>query len=285
MAKRTFIVDTGQAAGGENQLALGAETDPSRTLIERAYTQLRTDIIEGRLLPDEKLRVEHLKSRYGVSAGTLREAMSRLVSDALILAEGQRGFRVAPLTLEDLEDLTHLRVKIEIDALRKSIRLGDAQWRENLRQVYEELSLIEQPLLPHQAKQWDRLNARFHEVLVEASASPWTMKLLKLLSRHGERYRRCSIELNDHTRDVHAEHRDIFVHAMEGNELRAALALEAHIRSTPELIKSALNHGVNVFRTVEPAARDPQSGKARLNGNGHQQPKQARRSRQALREH
>jgi len=256
MAKRTFVFDTNGAAHGENGASAGSDLDMSRTLIERAYTQLRTDIIEGRLLPGEKLRVVHLKSSYGVSAGTLREAMSRLVSDALVSAEGQRGFRVAPLTLEDLEDLTQVRVKIEIDALRNSIRHGDAQWREKLRTVYEELSVIEQPLLPGQAKQWDRLNSRFHEVLVEASASPWTMKLLKLLSRHVERYRRCSIALNDHRRDVHAEHRDIFTYAMEGNELRAALALEAHIRSTPELIKSALNSGVNVFRAVDSQLRD-----------------------------
>ena len=53
-------------------LALDDPAAPSRTLIERAYAQLRNDIIEGRLLPGDKLRVEHLKERYGVGAGTLR---------------------------------------------------------------------------------------------------------------------------------------------------------------------------------------------------------------------
>ena len=71
----------------------------SRTLIERAYEQLRDDIVDGHLPPDEKLRVEHLKARYGVSAGTLREAITRLVSDALVITEGQRGFRVAPIAV------------------------------------------------------------------------------------------------------------------------------------------------------------------------------------------
>lgn len=88
----------------------------SRTLIERAYEQLRDDIIEGRLAPDEKLRVERLKAHYQVGAGTLREAITQLVSDALVVAEGQRGFRVAPIALEDMEDLTRLRLHIEIDA-------------------------------------------------------------------------------------------------------------------------------------------------------------------------
>ncbi len=102
MAKRS--VHPEGAAGDANSAA-------SRTLIERAYEQLRDDIIEGQLMPDEKLRVEHLRTRYAVSAGTLREAITRLVSDALVVAEGQRGFRVAPIALEELEDVTRLRVE------------------------------------------------------------------------------------------------------------------------------------------------------------------------------
>jgi hypothetical protein len=66
----------------------------ARTLSEHAYHQLRQHIIEGHYPPGAKLRVEHLKDVYGVGAGTLREALTRLVSDALVVAEGQRGFRV-----------------------------------------------------------------------------------------------------------------------------------------------------------------------------------------------
>lgn len=76
----------------------GQDTHSPRTLTERAYTQLRDDIVEGRLEPGEKLRVEHLRQHYEVSAGILREALNRLVSDALVEAEGQRGFHVTPIT-------------------------------------------------------------------------------------------------------------------------------------------------------------------------------------------
>jgi DNA-binding GntR family transcriptional regulator len=105
------------------------QADSPATLIARAYEQLRSDIIEGVLLPGEKLRIEHLRERYEVSAGTLREAVTRLVSDALVTTEGQRGFRVAPIALQELQDLTRLRVQIETEALRQSIRAGGAQWR------------------------------------------------------------------------------------------------------------------------------------------------------------
>ena len=96
MAKRSFI----QTLGLLDSDAF--DSGASRTLTEQTYNDLRTDIVEGRLLPGSKLRIEHLRQRYQVGAGTLREALTRLVSDALVTAEGQRGFRVSPIAMDDL---------------------------------------------------------------------------------------------------------------------------------------------------------------------------------------
>jgi DNA-binding GntR family transcriptional regulator len=239
LAKRALLALVGDAADGDTE----AGAANSRTLIERSYQRLRDDIVEGRLAPGEKLRVEHLKARYDVGAGTLREAITRLVSDALVLAEGQRGFRVAPMALADLEDLTRLRLHIEIDALRQSIRRGDAEWRAQLQQAFDDLSAFEQPIRAELRPRWELLNARFHEALIAACDSPWTLKVLRLLGRHSERYRRFAIGLAEEGRDVHAEHRQIFEMAMSGQEARAALALEVHIRSTPDQLARANKAG------------------------------------------
>lgn len=165
MAKRTFLT---LVADKGSDIGQGG----SRTPIERVYEQLRDDIIEGRLAPDEKLRVEHLKVHYQVGAGTLREAITRLVSDALVVAEGQRGFRVAPIALQDMEDLTRLRLHIEIDAFRQSIRRGDEAWRARLQQAFDELSAVEQPVRAECRMRWEQLNNHFHEVLISAHSSP-----------------------------------------------------------------------------------------------------------------
>jgi DNA-binding GntR family transcriptional regulator len=239
VAKRALLALVGDTADGDTESGAAS----SRTLIERSYQRLRDDIVEGRLAPGEKLRVEHLKARYDVGAGTLREAITRLVSDALVVAEGQRGFRVAPMALADLEDLTRLRLHIEIDALRQSIRRGDAAWRAQLQQAFDELSAFEQPIRPDLRPRWEQLNARFHEALIAACDSPWTLKVLRLLGRHSERYRRFTIGLAEEGRDVHAEHRQIFEMAMSGQEARAALALEVHIRSTPDQLARANQAG------------------------------------------
>ena len=241
MAKRSYSAMVLSLATEEQPILdeLGSEADTARTLIEHTYVQLRDDIVEGRLKAGDRLRIEHLRSHYGVGAGTLREAITRLASDALIVAEGQRGFRVAPSTLADLEDVTQLRLHIELEALRQSIRHGDADWRARLQRAYDEISELEQPLRAEQRRRWEILNSRFHDALISACGSPWTLRVLRQLGRHSERYRRFAIDKSGGPRDVHAEHRLIFDAAMAGQEARAALALEMHIRATPDLLVKA----------------------------------------------
>lgn len=214
------------------------ESEP-RTLTERAYRALRHDIVCGALQPGQRLRVEHLKDPYNVGAGTLREALALLVSDALVTVEGQRGYRVSAISLDDLCDLTDTRVRLETEALRQSIRLGDAVWEASVRASFARLSEAEADGAGRDPDQWERANRRFHEALIAAHCSPWTKRLLDMLYRHGERYRHVAIRLGatpGFNRDVHAEHEGIFSAALARHEARAALALEAHIRLTCDIL-------------------------------------------------
>ena len=211
-----------------------------RTLAERAYLSLRSDVICGKLAPGEKLRVEHLKDQYQVGASTLREALSLLVSDALVSAEGQRGFRVAPISLTDLEDVTNTRVMLETEALRQSIRCGNAAWESALTSSYQLLTQTEVHIEDAEPWQWEQRNKAFHDALIAAHNSPWTKYMLSILYRHGERYRKINWRLTAaHASDrrVHEEHETIYQAAINRQEARAALALEAHVRMTHDIVK------------------------------------------------
>lgn len=242
MAKRSFQLDLSNGGTPRN----GLNGSP-KSLTEDVYTRLCDDIVEGRLAPGEKLRVEHLKLYYKVGAGTLREALTRLVSDAMVVSEGQRGFWVAPMSMADLEDLTQLRMEIEIAALRRSIRNGDTAWRARVQLAYSELLAFGQEAITQDRRYWETLNERFHSALISGYESPWTVRILGLLARQSERYRRLSIHLPNSGRRVEEEHRMIYEAAMSGEEARAALALEAHIRETPNLILNAYRRGELLF--------------------------------------
>jgi GntR family transcriptional regulator, carbon starvation induced regulator len=102
----------------------------TRTTI--VYEQLRREIVSGRLLPGEKLRVEVLRERYGVGGSPLREAMNRLTAEGLVSQLDQKGFRVSPVSTDELLELTRTRCWLNEITLRESITRGDAAWEEQV---------------------------------------------------------------------------------------------------------------------------------------------------------
>lgn len=214
-----------------------AEERP-RTLVEDAYLRLREDIIQGKYESGARLRVEHLKDDYGVGAGTLREALSLLVSDLLVIAEGQRGFSVAPLSLTDLDDLTRTRILLESEALRLSLRHGDDEWEAQLVAAFHRLSIVEQRIrrTAPQLREWEARNKTFHAALIDACQSHWLRRMLVILYRQSERYRRFAIAKGTLKRDLHAEHTEIFEAAIKRDEKRAVAALVRHVDLTRNAI-------------------------------------------------
>jgi GntR family carbon starvation induced transcriptional regulator len=211
-----------------------------RSLIEAAYQQLRRDIIEGHLPAGQKLRVEHLKSRYQVSTGTLREAMALLVADALVESETQRGFNVAPISLEDLEDLTRMRVLLECEALRESIAGGTDDWEAGVVSAFHKLTLAEQRLRSDPAgafERWEVCNRRFHEALVAACRSSRLLRSREVLYQQAERYRRVSAVQGPPGDDLHDEHKSIFDAVMARDAERAGALLTTHINRAVVVIR------------------------------------------------
>lgn len=220
--------------------AFSVETEVPRTLVEIAYLALRQDIIEGKHQPGTRLRVEHLKADYGVGAGTLREALSLLVSDALVFSEGQRGFSVAPISHADIKDVTRIRLLLETEALCESIRNGQVAWEANLLAAYHRLSAVEDKLNKTKARlrEWEMCNRDFHEALIAASTSPWLRYMIGILYRQSERYRRIAIAVSQQRRDIHSEHAELIDAAMKRDIRRAKSALDLHIRGTLEVMLS-----------------------------------------------
>lgn len=215
------------------------ESQEPKTLVEAAYLRLRRDIIEGIRRPGEKLRVEHLKDEYQVGAGTLREALQLLMTDALVVAQGQRGFRVAPISLADFEDITRTRVLLETEALRQAIALGDDAWEAEVLAAFHRLSRAEEKLGAYAdaREEWEGRNRVFHEVLISACPSRWIRHFQHILYQQSERYRRISLFHNTIPRDVHAEHQGLCEAAVARDTERACAILTDHILRTLEALR------------------------------------------------
>ena len=95
--------------------AMPAKTIADQTLAASALSRLRSDIIACRLMPNERLRFEALRERYGMGVSPLREALMRLEAEGLVQLEQNKGFRVSEVSHENLVDLMQTRIEIEID--------------------------------------------------------------------------------------------------------------------------------------------------------------------------
>ncbi|MGX9718560.1 GntR family transcriptional regulator [Stenotrophomonas acidaminiphila] len=221
-----------------------APATTARTLAKRAYQRLRRDIVHGQWPPGGKLKLEALVQHYEIGMSPLREALARLVGDQLVKTEDQRGFWVAPLSLEELDDISRVRNLIETEALRLSIERGDEAWEARVRDTYDALNEVEGEVLgrgegaPQELLDtWEERNRQFHYALVSACDSPWLIKLQELLYHQAERYRRVSLSASRGKRFVQDEHQAIFEATLERNALRACRLTHDHLMRTYDEVR------------------------------------------------
>lgn len=215
----------------------GTEKPREGTLITRAYNQLKSDIISGKLTPHEKLRVEHLKRDYNVSSGTLREALTMLMADRLVVAEGQRGFRVRDISPQDMLDLNRIRVLLEMEAIRQAVEHGDEEWEAKVVTTFHLLTkstraFAADPDDEQRLAQWEERHREFHLALVAAAPSEWLRFFLSMAYQQYERYRHLFLEVAKTTykdRDPHAEHTAIVEAVLDRDGDKAADLVRQHI--------------------------------------------------------
>lgn len=214
------------------------------TLTEAAYSRIREEIIAGRLKPSEKLTLERLREIYSFGASPLREALSRLAADNLVIAQGQKGFWVAPVSRAEFEDIIDIRTFIESEALRRSIDNASLDWESDVVRVYHRLSKIEAMLdkgAADLAPQWEKENRLYHLTLIEKCGSAWLLRIAARLFEQSERYRRQALTRQAVPQKVlQKQHKSIRDAALARDAGRACDLLKQHIQSTAASVAEIL---------------------------------------------
>lgn len=163
---------------------------PRQNLAISAYHQLKHDIIRGRYAPGQKLLMSHLKEHYGASTGPLREALSQLVADRLVVAISQRGYRVAPMSLAELNDIYDARAQLEGLILRLAIERGDDDWEATVLANAHRLAKVTDISTPNDLLDiWDQRHKAFHTAIASGCNSPHLLQMRNTLFDQVERYR------------------------------------------------------------------------------------------------
>jgi len=209
-----------------------------RTVTSALVGRLRSDIIDCVLGPGDKLRLAELQKRYGAGVIPLREALSRLAAAGMVEVEDQKGFRVAPVSEDDLRDITRVRQEIESVALRQAIASGDVEWESRIVATHHRLSRVvmtraENPRLLN--PEWEVLHREFHMALVSGCGSPWLLHFQAVLMDQATRYRRLSIAYAP-ARDSVGEHQGIVDATLARDADRACELLSAHFALTADIV-------------------------------------------------
>lgn len=213
---------------------------PAASLYQSAYERLRADLISGRIKPGTKLKIAEIARAQGVSAAGIREALSRLAAEGFTVAEPQKGYRVAPVSRDELQDLTHVRTHIENECLELAIRTGDYTWEAAIVGSSHRLLRISQDDQVDGTEpfgtRWRAAHYDFHFSLVAACPSQWFLRLREQLWWQSERYRSISVTLAGMNRDIQQEHSDLAEAVLARDTTLAKRLMEKHLTRTAEAL-------------------------------------------------
>jgi DNA-binding GntR family transcriptional regulator len=216
---------------GEEQVTDNNDAKASlETVSDAVFRRLRQDIILGILPPGSKIKLEKARERYSISISSLREILSRLSAENLVLAEGQRGFEVSPVSQRELEELADLRILLECRAIELSFAAGDLEWEGTIVAAHHRLKTVEQKLLGGdtlQTAEWVRFDWEFHLAIVAACNSAVLVQSLSSVFDRFLRYH--MLAKNFRGQGVVDDHKRLFEYALEKNVDAAKDMIKRHV--------------------------------------------------------
>ncbi len=215
---------------------------PTATQADQAFEFLLAEILSCRLAPSTRIRINEIASRLDVSLGPVREALSRLTGEGLVIAQAQKGYTVAPVSKEELTELTSTRITIEQLCLRDAMEHGELEWEIDIVGSFHRLHRIPERDPHDQAilnEVWTRCHAMFHLALVAGCRNRSLLRIRANLYAQTERYRRLSLPLRETHRDVDAEHRALMQAVVDRDQDEACRLLAEHLSTTMRILLSS----------------------------------------------
>jgi DNA-binding GntR family transcriptional regulator len=209
------------------------ETADGQPVVKRIVDNLRREISLGRWRPSERLGIEEMRARFGVSAISMREALSVLTGEGYVTALPQRGFFVSAYSRETLRDMTRVRGEMECVGLRWSMQNSTVDWRAAVVGAHHALREVELLMArdrKRHAVEWDQRNRDYHLSLCEACGSPALLAQIASFYDLTRRYRLASLDDIAIPGDASfRQHEEILHLVLDGRAAEAEAALRAHI--------------------------------------------------------
>ena len=216
-----------------------SDNQTASTYSDAVFEHLRSDIVGGIYAPNTKLAMKALSERFAVGSSPIREALHRLAGEGLVDFVGQRGFRVPPLSLADLNDLTDLRILLEAAAVKQALTHGDDAWEAGLVAAFHQLALfLKKSDASYNTPAYERLHRQFHVQMYAGVVAPRLQALHSHLYDQAHRYRQAFTHEEVPPAKVLAEHKKLLTVFLARDVDAATAQMCRHL----ELTRTAAKH-------------------------------------------
>ena len=204
-----------------------------RSLTSLAHARIRDMVLSGELPPGSRIQIDALRKTLDMGASPVREALSILSSEQLVVRHEQRGFRTPEISAEDFAILLNTRCRVEALAFADAIRDGRAEWEERIVLLQYRLNALDRS---SDALAWETAHRDFHAALISACPSQYLLDFCEQLYDLAVRYRNVASLVAYPTRKIDDEHARIAEAALARDSDRAVELLVDHYRKTGEFL-------------------------------------------------
>lgn len=210
--------------------------NPSRGPVQtrQVFEELRRRILHGELASNARVNIAAVAAELQSSTGAVREALAMLEAEAFVVSEPMKGYRVRPISPEDLRNLVAARIDIDNLCLADALAHGGDDWEASIVAAQHRLKRIRERDGPacHVSAEWAAAHMAFHRAVVAGCTNPWLLRMHDMLYAQSERYRFLSIRMSGSLRDVDTEHQQL-VDALLARDLETSRAImKAHLLRT-----------------------------------------------------
>jgi DNA-binding GntR family transcriptional regulator len=209
-----------------------------RTLTDSVYVHLREQLAVGGLVPGERLSLRELGSEMGVSVMPVREAVNRLGAERALEVTAARVLRVPLTTVQQIRDLTEIRLVVEGFATERAALLRTQAEMDAIDVAADALDSMALRT-PGNAGGWIAMNRNLHFTIYQAARLPLLVKMI------GDLWLRAGPVLNHDLRagsqrhvmpDIARYHADAVAAIRAGDPVAARLAIAGDISNAAAYI-------------------------------------------------
>lgn len=200
-------------------------------LSQDLYTNLRKDILQGKMRQGSRLTEQQICDAYNVSRTPVREAFKQLELEGLIETIPNRGAFVVGISPQDLEDLYELRKSYEVLAVKWAIERMSKDEFETLEEAFE---FMEFYTAKKEAEKMLNINMRFHELIYQGSHNKMLLHVLSSYQVYIKQSRTAHSYTEKFLSQVLEEHRSIFEAFRNRNVVAGMEAVAKHLENAKQ---------------------------------------------------